>query len=241
MTDHPIISRAEAKTKGLKRFFTGEPCCHGHFSERHTSSGGCYACYLAREKAKRANSPASAIRAIRAEAKATGKITYSTGRPCRRGHTADRFTSSGTCIECSRLASDAYAVRNPDKVKAFISNWQSRNKKRCNANGDAWKKTHPLKARAWNKKASKKYREKTPEFGRIAAAARRACLIQQMPSWADRKAIAAIYRACPKGMQVDHVVPLNGKFVSGLHVHYNLQYLAKSENGRKSNRFNPLA
>lgn len=39
-----IISRKEAKARGLKRYFTGKPCKHGHASERFTPSKGCREC-----------------------------------------------------------------------------------------------------------------------------------------------------------------------------------------------------
>ena len=38
-----IIKRREAKAKGLKRYFTGKPCPHGHISERNMS-GNCLIC-----------------------------------------------------------------------------------------------------------------------------------------------------------------------------------------------------
>ena len=43
-----IISKEEAKRKGLKRFFTGKPCIHGHYSERFIS-GGCVSCNTIRQ------------------------------------------------------------------------------------------------------------------------------------------------------------------------------------------------
>ena len=42
--DIPIISRKEAKAKGLKRFFTGIPCEKGHISEKLVSNRGCCEC-----------------------------------------------------------------------------------------------------------------------------------------------------------------------------------------------------
>jgi hypothetical protein len=65
----------------------------------------------------------------------------------------------------------------------------------------------------------------------------RAEKIQRCPAWADKKAIEDFYKNCPEGYHVDHIIPLKGKNVSGLHVLENLQYLSAKENMSKSNKF----
>ena len=61
--------------------------------------------------------------------------------------------------------------------------------------------------------------------------------LQKTPLWSDLTAITEFYKNCPAGYHVDHIIPLNGKNVSGLHVVENLQYLPASENIAKSNKF----
>lgn len=55
------------------------------------------------------------------------------------------------------------------------------------------------------------------------------------PMWADLNKLKEIYRDCPKGMHVDHIIPLQGELVSGLHIETNLQYLSAEDNLAKSN------
>lgn len=60
-------------------------------------------------------------------------------------------------------------------------------------------------------------------------------------SWGEREraAMEAFYAACPPGCVVDHVYPLAGVRVSGLHVLANLQYLSAQLNGIKGNKLDP--
>jgi hypothetical protein len=62
--------------------------------------------------------------------------------------------------------------------------------------------------------------------------------------WANRSKMLEIYRECRRlnGLggekyHVDHIVPLLGKRVCGLHNEFNLQILTATANQRKSNRF----
>lgn len=65
---------------------------------------------------------------------------------------------------------------------------------------------------------------------------RRARELQATPPWANLNKIKEIYNNCPEGYHVDHIYPLNGKNICGLHVENNLQYLSAKENMQKGNR-----
>lgn len=72
---------------------------------------------------------------------------------------------------------------------------------------------------------------------------RRAAKLQATPVWADEKAISIIYRKAAilrshgEDMHVDHIIPLQGKTVCGLHVAENLIIIPAAENIRKRNKF----
>lgn len=79
-----------------------------------------------------------------------------------------------------------------------------------------------------------------------ASARRHAAKLRRTPSWADKDAIAAIYaeaaamtRETGIEYHVDHIYPLQGRKVSGLHVHTNLRVIPGVENMRKNNRYDP--
>ena len=67
-------------------------------------------------------------------------------------------------------------------------------------------------------------------------AKRRAQKELAVPAWADFSAIKAVYLLRPDGYAVDHIYPILGSWVCGLHVESNLQYLTGSENSSKGNR-----
>lgn len=73
--------------------------------------------------------------------------------------------------------------------------------------------------------------------GKEKSARYRARLLEAIPPWADLDKIKQIYARCPEGHHVDHIIPLKGVNVCGLHVESNLQYLTAEENLKKSNKF----
>lgn len=55
----------------------------------------------------------------RSEAKALGRKRYFTGKPCKRGHVAERLVPNGNCRECERARDRLYDAANREKRLAY--------------------------------------------------------------------------------------------------------------------------
>lgn len=168
------------------------------------------------------------------------------------------------CRSCRSLASIQWTKNNPDKAREIQNNYTNRNPERKHPPKDPDKhaarkraqkmwfarqlidnpqfsKTKGAKWRAGNPEKScehkRAFRKRHPEKIRSETSARRRGLRRRTPKWADKAKIHGIYANCPDGYEVDHIVPLRHPLVSGLHVPDNLQYLTRSENMKKGNRF----
>ena len=163
---------------------------------------------------------------------------YCTGKQCKRGHFGNRYKSNNECVEC-RAEKNKLLKDKQDK-------WSAENKERVNA-VTRWRYHNNIEAqreRSRNKylfnrdkvvQTNNAWMAKNPKIGNHYAAKRRAAKRQRTPIWADINAIKDFYAKCPEGYHVDHIIPLRGKTVSGLHVLNNLQYLPASENQKKFN------
>lgn len=114
-----------------------------------------------------------------------------------------------------------YARRKPLSKDVRKRQYQNRNVEKCREHSRNWRKQNL-------------------EYDAFRAATYRATKKKQTPIWADLEKVKSIYLACPPGFHVDHIIPLCGKKVRGLHVPENLQYLPAKENLQKRNFYDVL-
>lgn len=140
-----------------------------------------------------------------------------------------------TCRVCQKEANRQSYLRRQDEVKARNAAYKAEHPEVYVKARRKWK----LANRDKERQAIKEWFANNPSMRKAYGANRRAALMQRTPLWADLTAVAKIYETCPEGHQVDHIVPLQGELVSGLHVEYNLQHLPAAENAAKCNKFDP--
>ena len=152
--------------------------------------------------------------------------------------------------ELIRQKKAAYHKANAHKLNAKSRSWYQENKDRHRTVGDAYRAKHAerlAKIAADHYAANKEifaerrraWMREHPRMMTFYSRSYQAACLQRTPPWADMAAIKVFYANTPYGFTVDHIVPLRGKLVSGLHVENNLQYLTQSENSKKRNKFNP--
>jgi hypothetical protein len=133
-----------------------------------------------------------------------------------------------------------WRANNPEKHLDSFRNWREKNKELHVKKVVDWQKLNPEKVKLSHDKWAKNNRH----VFRMVAAERRAICKSATPKWANKFFMKEIYhlarlRSEATGFMwhVDHVIPLKGKNVCGLHVETNMQVIPWIENIRKSNKF----
>lgn len=152
---------------------------------------------------------------------ATGKHTFrSACKPCYNTQVKQNLLMHPRSREQNRRNQAEFRKNNPEYNKLQLREFHA-------ANPD------------YNKLSLRKWRKDHPDRNRLKKANERAVKYQAMPKWLtaeDRVELRLIYKNCPDGFHVDHIIPLRGKEVRGLHVPWNLQYLTPEENMKKNNK-----
>lgn len=160
------------------------------------------------------------------EARRLGIKTYFTGKPCVQGHIAARRTDNGCCSICANERAKRYQAgeRQPKKL------------------------TKSAEERKYTRLAAHaRWLVENKHVALAHASSRRDAVRTATPKWltkVQKRAIIQFFKGARELTEttgvpydVDHIVPIKGKSVCGLHVPWNLQVLPRQANRNKSNRF----
>lgn len=238
-----LISRQAAIDAGLKTYFTGKPCPHGHVAPRFVSSYGCTVC----------------AKALTAEWR---KLPDSRAKEKKKR--AEWLEANKDRV---RQSVAEYQARNKEKIRAQSQIWVRSNKDRLNAKRAEkrreWRESNPAQVRArkfatdaeycrdWYARNAEVVRERrSAPDGKAKRCAyqqkRRARQLQAVPPWFGElddlvmveSAHLCALRHAYTGVtwEVDHALPLQGRLVSGLHCAANIQVIPGTMNSSKHNR-----
>ena len=179
----------------------------------------------------------------RKEAVALGAKFYFTGEPCVRGHVALRKTK-GSCLECVRedWAVDNERRKNKPKTEAAVAagrRYYEKNREAVIARASA----RPAEEKRRNRA---EYKDRNVDVVRADTSVRKRRHREATPKWltkGERLQMRDLYVQARKMTEltreqyvVDHIVPLRGEEVCGLHVPWNLRVITQDENLKKSNK-----
>lgn len=183
----------------------------------------------------------------RAEAKKTGSKYYFTGQPCKYGHIAPRKTK-GACVECLKVESAQANVTRADYFAQYNNSEAGKEAKRgyYERNKDAVKaraQARPSEEKHFHRK---KHKAANPELYKELVNARRRRFRDATPKWLtteQKMEIRLKYRLAIELSRrlgvphaVDHIIPLQGEEVCGLHVPWNMEVITQEKNLKKSNK-----
>lgn len=197
----------------------------------------------------------------KAKAVADGLATYSTGKPCNLGLFAERTVSGNECL-CDKhiaarkaSASRRYIAQRPERLekqKAYLQQNREAVREYGRAHYQSNRQLYVDRAAGWASINIERRREVAREWARRNMPAvlanvrnRQARKLNATPPWfgeLDELVMSEAYdlakrREAVTGIkwEVDHIVPLQGKKVCGLHVAGNIQVIPMRENRKKSN------
>lgn len=206
--ENQVITREEAKTAGLRFYFTGDPCKHGHVAQRNVKTTACVECHRQHQRADREKRRAFLCKRSRedyAQRRSENPSLHEKALERRRQWYEQ---NKDRALEVHRR----YREKNGDKVIARVRRYTEQN-------------PHMKLEKDAKRRAS--VRNRIPAwFGEFDQ-----FVMQEAADLSIRR-----YDATGTKWHVDHMIPLLARKVSGLHCATNLQVIPAATNLRKKNK-----
>ena len=183
----------------------------------------------------------------RKEAQDSGAKYYFTGEPCKHGHIAPRKTK-GSCIECLKVEWEKANTTRADYFREYNKSEAGQKAKRKYY--EANKENVIARAQSRTDEDKRRYKKNhkinNPDMYKEMTSLRRRRFRDATPKWltdVQKMEIRLKYRLAIELSRltgerhaVDHIIPLHGETVCGLHVPWNLQVLTQKDNLLKYNK-----
>jgi len=206
-------ARIIARDNGESRYTPENPCAKGH-SLRRTSDGTCIECKTKAERIRIANN----------------RESYNARKKQERMHKLPELAEKARVSRATE--SEEKRLIRLEKARLKQIKWRLGNPNHENT-----------------KFVKREYKRNNPSKNVAYLAKRRSAQLKRTPAWlteTDRWMIEQAYELSALrtklfgfSWHVDHIIPLQGKYVSGLHVPTNLQVIPATENLRKANKHLP--
>ena len=179
-------------------------------------------------------------------AKNPERILQTNKKSRAKHHEARKAQQRSYYASCDKEARRAYNreqyLKNKERRNEQSRKWRENNKERNKELYDVWYAKNGEKHKERQRIYGKNNRAKTNALSKKHKLAR----IRATPPWLTElhfdqmeifyDAAAKLTKEFGVKMQVDHLVPIHGKIVCGLHVPWNLQVLTAEENMKKHNK-----
>lgn len=171
----------------------------------------------------------------RKDAKDIGLVRYFTGKPCPKGHIAERFVSYGQCFDCTTKSRDAWYYNNIEKAKEKNKLWHINNRTKKRAINAKYRANNPEKVKQAIEAHRLAFPEKYIEYRANRRARKRNAPGNGIPASAILEIAArqkgkCVYCGSKSLLTLDHIQPL---FLGGSHDVSNAQMVCKSCNSSK--------